>query len=135
MGQKIVYSRCNRTAGAVAAGTLFVAAAVAGHSAGIAVFDHPDNIRHPTPWYVAKGEMTYFSPALLFNEPYILPAGERLTLRYRILIHAGALGKELLEKEWKSFAESSSSTRPEGERDDNRLLRSGGTVRGDGTPV
>jgi hypothetical protein len=46
----------------------------------------------------------YFSPALLFNEPYTLPAGRNLSLRYRVLIHPGRIGKDLLEGEWKSFS-------------------------------
>ena len=77
-----------------------------GQAAGIAVFDHPANVRYPAPWYISQGEMTFFSPALLFDKPYTLPAGERLTLRYRILVHAGTENKSLFEKEWKSFAES-----------------------------
>ena len=73
-----------------------------GQSAGITIFDHPENLRHPSPWYVEKG-MPYFSPAGLFNKPYTLGAGKSLTLRYRILIHVGRAGKDLLEKEWKTF--------------------------------
>ena len=77
-----------------------------GQSAGIAIFDHPENLRHPSPWYVTK-DMPYFSPAVLFNKPYTLPAGKSLTLRYRILIHAGRAGKDLLEKEWEAFSNAS----------------------------
>ncbi|MHC4692755.1 MAG: DUF6807 family protein, partial [Planctomycetota bacterium] len=35
-----------------------------GKEAGITIFDHPDNLRHPSPWYVEKS-MPYFSPAVL----------------------------------------------------------------------
>jgi hypothetical protein len=73
-----------------------------GKEAGITIFDHPDNLRHPSPWYVEKG-MPYFSPAVLFNKPYRLEAGKSLTLRYRILIHPGRADKEALEGEWKAF--------------------------------
>jgi len=77
----------------------------AGGEGGLCIFDHPKNLRHPSPWYVAQG-MPYVSPALLFNEPYTLPAGSSLTLRYRILVHTGVAGKEALDKEWGDFSKS-----------------------------
>jgi len=73
----------------------------------IALFDHPDNLRHPSPGYVImdpKVPFGYFSPALLFNKPYTLPAGESFSLKYRVLIHPGKAEKSLLEEEWKSFS-------------------------------
>jgi hypothetical protein len=70
---------------------------------GITVFDHPDNLRRPSPWYVEKG-MPYFSPAVLFDKPYTIAARESLELWYRILIHPGRIDKELLEGEWKAFS-------------------------------
>ncbi len=77
-----------------------------GGSAGVTIFDHPDNLRHPSPWYVAKG-MPYFSPAVLFNKPYMLAAGKSLTLRYRILIHPGRADRDMLEGELKAFLRTS----------------------------
>ncbi|MHC4198509.1 MAG: DUF6807 family protein [Planctomycetota bacterium] len=74
-----------------------------GRAAGVAVFDHPENLRHPSPWYVAKG-MPYFSPALLFNKPYTLAAGKSLTLRYRVLVHSGPADRNRLQKEWEAFS-------------------------------
>ena len=78
-----------------------------GRAAGIAIFDHPDNLRHPSPGFVIvdpKVPFGYFSPALLFNGPYTLPAGKSFTLRYRVLIHPGRADKNLLDGEWKSFS-------------------------------
>ena len=72
-------------------------------AAGVTIFDHPDNLRHPSPWYVEKG-MPYFSPAVLFDKAYTLAAGKSLTLRYRILIHPGRADNDLLESEWKKFS-------------------------------
>jgi len=74
-----------------------------GKAAGITIFDHPDNLRHPSPWYVEKG-MPYFSPAVLFDKPYTIAARESLELWYRILIHPGRIDKEVLEGEWKAFS-------------------------------
>jgi len=73
-----------------------------GKAAGITIFDHPENLRHPSPWYVEKG-MPYFSPAVLFNKPYTLGAGKSLTLRYRVLIHPGRTDRDMLEGEWKTY--------------------------------
>jgi type 1 glutamine amidotransferase len=69
---------------------------------GIAIFDHPANLRHPTPWYV-DAKMPFFSPALLFNAPHTLPRGATLTLRYRILVHAHPKTPVELESVWQEF--------------------------------
>jgi hypothetical protein len=73
----------------------------------IAIFDHPDNLRHPSPGFVImdpKVPFGYFSPALLFDKPYTLPAGKSFSLKYRVLICPGKTDKNILEAEWKSFA-------------------------------
>jgi len=83
-----------------------------GRAVGMAILDHPDNLRHPSPGFVImdpKVPFGYFSPALLFNQPYTLPAGKSLTLRYRVLIHPGRADKNLLEREWKSFSKAADS--------------------------
>jgi len=80
----------------------------AGNMAGIAIFDHPNNLRHPSPWYVAMDANVpfgYFSPALLFNKPYTLPAGKSLALRYRVLIHPDRADKSLMQSEWKASSD------------------------------
>jgi len=73
-----------------------------GKVVGVTIFDHPENLRHPSPWYVEKG-MPYFSPAVLFNKPYTIAAGKSLTLRYRILIHPGRADRDMLKSEWNAF--------------------------------
>jgi len=77
-----------------------------GRMAGVAIFDHPDNLRHPSPWYLSFGRMPYFSPAPIFHKPHKLSAGEKLTLRYRILVHPGRGNREALESEYKEFSSS-----------------------------
>ena len=76
-----------------------------GKFAGITVFDHPENLRHPSPWWLSAS-MPYFSPAVLFHKPYTLAAGKTLTLRYRVLIHTGPADKDMLENNWKAFLKS-----------------------------
>ncbi|MHC4476160.1 MAG: DUF6807 family protein [Planctomycetota bacterium] len=78
-----------------------------GDIGGVAVFDHPDNPRHPSSWWLS-GSMPYFSPAVLFEKPYTLAAAKSLELRYRILIHEGRANKDMLDKQWKAFAGSES---------------------------
>ncbi|MCP4640323.1 MAG: hypothetical protein GY851_07825 [bacterium] len=66
---------------------------------GIAVFDHPTNLRHPSRWHVRNYGLlgancfglSYFTknedkPQ---NGDYTLKAGETLTFNYRVLIHSG----------------------------------------------
>lgn len=73
--------------------------------AGIAIFDHPSNPRHPTPWYVSDNAgLPYFGPALLFSQALTLKAGESFTLRYRILVHPGPGDKAALDREYQVFA-------------------------------
>ncbi len=74
-----------------------------GPSAGVAVLDHPSNMRHPSPWYY-NAPMPYFSPAVLFNETLTLPAGKSFSLRYRVIVHAGAGDAKAIEKQWQTFA-------------------------------
>ncbi len=78
-----------------------------GKPGGIAIFDHPSNVRHPSPWFLVLNPNVpfgYFSPAVLFEKPYTLSAGKTLTLRYRILIHPGRADKAMLEAEWKKWS-------------------------------
>ena len=69
---------------------------VLGHFVGIALFDHPTNLRYPTYWHVRDyGLMTANPFGLSFFEgeghdgSHVLPAGQNLTFRYRVLVHAG----------------------------------------------
>jgi hypothetical protein len=74
-------------------------------SAGLAIFDHPSNPRHPTPWYLSDNAgLPYFGPALLFDQPMTLHGGESFTLKYRILVHPGLGDKDTLEREYQTFA-------------------------------
>ena len=86
-----------------------------GGAAGIALFDHPGNVRHPSPWYVAVRRdipFHYFSPALLYSEPLALPAGKGMTLKYRTLIHPGPADVQAMEAEWKAFSKASGAMVP-----------------------
>ena len=70
---------------------------VAGEDVGIAIFDHPENFRHPTYWHARGYGLLAANPFGLGkfthdrhqDGSYTIPADESLTLRYRVLIHHG----------------------------------------------
>jgi hypothetical protein len=65
---------------------------------GIGVFDHPANPRYPTEWHVRNyGLMTAnffglsdFNPNTKRDGSLVVPAGEELTFRYRMVSHPGS---------------------------------------------
>ena len=70
-----------------------------GRTYGVAIFDHPDDLRHPT-WWMARdyglfganpfGEHDYEEPpGPAAPGDYTIPAGGSLTLRYRFYFHLG----------------------------------------------
>lgn len=78
---------------------------VDGRPAGIAIIDHPENPRSPTPWYVISSTaFSWFTPALLCYGPLTLHAGDSLVLRYRVLVHPGRFDAERLRQEAARFA-------------------------------
>lgn len=70
---------------------------VAGEDVGIAIFDHPKNLRHPTYWHARHYGLLAANPfgTKEFTHDrqqdgsYTIPVGESLTLRYRVFIHHG----------------------------------------------
>jgi hypothetical protein len=70
---------------------------------GIALFDHPNNPRHPTPWYGATGPGHYMNAAFLFNEPMNVAEGETLLFQYRALVHDGIWEVERLQSAYEDY--------------------------------
>ena len=70
---------------------------VAGESVGLAILDHPENLRHPTYWHARQYGLLAANPFGLReflhdrhqDGSYVIPAEGSLTLRYRVLIHHG----------------------------------------------
>jgi hypothetical protein len=68
-----------------------------GRHVGIAVFDHPMNLRHPTTWHVRGYGLMGANPfahadyksSLLTDGSYTIAAGDTLTFNYRLLLHDG----------------------------------------------
>ena len=85
---------------------------IGGRPAGIAILDHPSNPRSPSPWYVIRSpEMSFYSPAVLCYEPLTLEAGERLALRYRVIVHDGRWDAGRLDAEHSSYAQETGDTK------------------------
>jgi hypothetical protein len=88
---------------------------VEGKHVGVAVFDHADNLRHPTWWHARDYGLVAANPFGVHDferKPagtgdYTLEKGETLTLRYRVLLHEGPRGKEQLDASYEHYLETS----------------------------
>lgn len=84
---------------------------VAGQWAGIALFDHPSNFRHPTYFHVRNyGLMTanpfgisVFERRKDLDGSYTIKRGEALTFRYRLVVHLGTPQEVQLETLYQSW--------------------------------
>lgn len=87
---------------------------VDGAPVGVAMFDHPDNLRHPTWWHARNYGLLAANPFGVHDfekKPkgtgdYVLKKGEKLALRYRVVLHAGEWGDEQLEAAYADWADS-----------------------------
>lgn len=63
----------------------------------VAIFDHPSNPWHPSPWFTR--DYGFFSPTPLnwLEEGLSIPQGETLNLRYRVVVHQGTHAEADLE--------------------------------------
>jgi hypothetical protein len=83
-----------------------------GRPTGVAIFDHPQNLRHPTQWHARGYSLCAANPfaSKSFSKnkgpdgAYTLPAGQGLTLRYRVLIHEGPCEPHQIESLYKQWA-------------------------------
>ena len=80
-------------------------AIVNGKPAGMAVLDHPSNLRSPTRWHARGYSLCAANPFALksftkdktADGSYTLPAGQTLRLRYRVVIFDGVLTPDALD--------------------------------------
>lgn len=78
-----------------------------GLAAGVAMFDHPGNPRHPTPWrFIAEPGFAYLNPSPLLHGALEVAAGASVRLRYRVLVYPGAGDAERLNAAYEAFASS-----------------------------
>lgn len=77
--------------------------------ATVVMMDHPQNPRHPTPFFCMNEPFGFIAAAFSRNEPFVIPADSaknRVTFRYRVLIAQGGLDKALVERLFEEFARS-----------------------------
>ncbi|MGQ1788390.1 DUF6807 family protein [Saccharicrinis sp. GN24d3] len=92
--------------GARASYFTFNAKGVQGEHVGVSIFDDPDNYGDATHWYVWNTDnhpLYYFSPAVIFNAKMELKKGEKLKLKYRLLVHGEETDKNDIKAEWERF--------------------------------
>ncbi len=85
---------------------------VEGHHLGVALLDHPFNLRHPTPWHVRDYGLfaanpfghSFYKAGLLQNGEHTVAAGETLAFRYRIYLHRGDARRADVASRWSDYA-------------------------------
>ena len=85
---------------------------VEGKVQGVALLDHPANLRHPAHWHARDYGLVAANPFGLHDfagapagaGDYTIPAGESLTLRYRFVFHLGDAAAAAIEDRWKTWA-------------------------------
>ncbi len=84
---------------------------LSGSKVGVAIMDHPGNLRYPTTWHVRDYGLFAANPFGLRDftgdktqdGTYILSAGKTLRFQYRILIHAGDVTQANIAQEFKNY--------------------------------
>jgi hypothetical protein len=85
---------------------------VGGEEVGIAVFDHPGNLQHPTCWHARHYGLLAANPFGLKefthdrhqDGSYAIQAGDSLTLRYRVLIYHGDVEQAGVAEAYRQYA-------------------------------
>ena len=84
----------------------FQAKNLKGNSVSIIIIDHPSNPNHPNKWFISNDPGTpfyYFSPALIFDRKLVLKKGDKLHLKYRLLVSSEEMNQEKIKNNWKQF--------------------------------
>jgi hypothetical protein len=77
---------------------------VDGTIVGVAVLDHPDNARHPTPVRIHPEE-PYLSLAPPQLGSFSIEPGGTYTMRVRLVVHDDVMSPETLDQIWRTYAE------------------------------
>ena len=85
---------------------------VEGEEVGIAIFDHPENLRHPTYWHARRYGLFAANPFGVKeftrdhhqDGSYTIPANGSLTLRYRVFIHHGNYQQGRVAEAYRQYA-------------------------------
>jgi hypothetical protein len=86
---------------------------VEGSTQGVAIMDHPGNLRHPTYWHVRDYGLFAANPFGIHDfvkgtpkgeGDHVVPAKGSLTLRYRVFFHEGDTTSAGVAEVWAAFA-------------------------------
>ncbi len=81
---------------------------------GLALFDHPSNLRHPTTWHARDYGLAAANPFGLHDfskdnakgaGDHTIPAGQSHPWRYGVYLYQGTLTAEEVDAAWKAWAE------------------------------
>ncbi|HLK56710.1 MAG TPA: PmoA family protein [Chthonomonadaceae bacterium] len=80
---------------------------------GVAIFDAPTNLRHPTTWHARDYSLFTANPFGLHDfglgakgvGDYTVPLGEQITFRYRVLFHQGDTTAAHVADQYAAFAD------------------------------
>ena len=96
---------------------------IEGETIGIAIFDHPQNPKHPTTWHARDyglfaanpfGEHDFYADPKR-NGSLTIPAGGALRFRYRVIIHPGDTKSAKIDKlyeDYKNLTRNPAQNRP-----------------------
>lgn len=70
---------------------------------GIALFDHPKNPWAPTPWFTRDYGFISPTPFQFQTQPWRLPKGQSVTLRYRVIAFAGTPDEAQLAEQYAAW--------------------------------
>ena len=93
---------------------------VDGRTVGVAIGDHPANLRHPSRWHARDYGLVAANPFGLHDfagapkgsGDYTLPAGESRTFRYLVVLHEGDPETAGIEARWQRWADATKVERP-----------------------
>jgi hypothetical protein len=84
---------------------------VDGKTVGVAMFNHPDSFRHPTPWHVRTYGLFTANPFALKEVAgeddrgdFELADGQQIVLRHRLIFHDGDEKKAQIADAWKEYS-------------------------------
>ncbi len=70
----------------------------------IAMFGHPENLRHPTYWFTMTAPFAYLAATLnLYREPLVVTSDKPLVLRYAVVVWDGRIDKNKIEQVYQSW--------------------------------
>lgn len=82
-----------------------MAGAINGKWAGVTIFSHPQNFRHPEPMRIWPSGQVFFNFAPEQLGDWTLEPGKNYVFRYRFYVHEGKVHVPLAERIWNDYAQ------------------------------